>query len=72
MAQSLIQSWLETHVLDTWLGERQPWGWIRLSDWVKETHCVVETEWKFISVWFYDFLFYFLFFILLFLILLVR
>ena len=43
------------HILDTWLGEHQPWGWVRLSDWVKEIHCVVETEWKFISVWCYDF-----------------
>ena len=49
------------HILDTWLGEHQPWEWVRLSDWMKEIHCVVETEWKFISVWCYDFLFYFLF-----------
>ena len=24
VAQSLIQGWLETHILDTWLPERQP------------------------------------------------
>ena len=41
-----------------WLWERQPWGWSRLSDWVKETHCVVKAEWKFIFIWFYDFLFF--------------
>ena len=37
-AHNLIQGWLETHILYTWLWERQPWRWVRLSDWVKETH----------------------------------
>ena len=37
-AQSLIQGLLETHILYTWLWDRQPWRWVRLSDWVKETH----------------------------------
>ena len=63
-AQSLIQGWLEMHILDAWLGERQPWGRVRLSDWLKETHCVVETEWEYISVWFYDFLFIIFIFLL--------
>ena len=43
-AQSIIQGWLETHILNTWLRERQSWEWVRLSDCVKETHCVVEPE----------------------------
>ena len=56
-AQSLIQGLLETHILYTWLWERQPWGWVRLSDWVKET--LIKAEWKFIFIWFYDlFIFY--------------
>ena len=25
-------------------------GWVRLSDWVKETHCVVKAEWKCIFI----------------------
>ena len=29
------------------------------SDWVKETHCAVKAEWKFIFLWFYDFLFFY-------------
>ena len=28
----LIRGWLEKHILYTWLWERQPWGWVRLSD----------------------------------------
>ena len=28
------------------------------SDWVKETHCSVKAEWKFIFFWFCDFLFF--------------
>ena len=52
-AQSIIQGWLEMHILDAWLGERQPWGQVRLSDWSKEIHRVVETEWEYISAWFY-------------------
>ena len=27
------------------------------SDWVKETHCALKAEWKFIFLWFYEFLF---------------
>ena len=27
------------------------------SDWVKETHCAVKAEWKFIFLWFYIFFF---------------
>ena len=23
------------------------------SDWVKETHCVVKADWKYIFLWFY-------------------
>ena len=61
---SLIQGWLETHILYTW--ERRPWGWVRLSAWVKETHCVVKAEWKFIFIWFYGFLFFILLFIIFF------
>ena len=34
------------------------------SDWVKETHCAVKVEWKFISLWSYDFLFFILLFII--------
>ena len=63
-AQSLTKGWLEVHILDAWLGECQPWGRVRLSDWLKETHCVVETEWEYISVWFYDFLFIIFIFLL--------
>ena len=48
----------ETHILYTWLWEHQPWGWVRLSDWVKEIHCVVKAEWKCIFIWFCDFLFF--------------
>ena len=33
------------------------------SDWVKETHCAVKAEWKFIFLRFYDFLFFILLFI---------
>ena len=54
-----LQGWLETHISYTWLWERHPWGWVRLSDWVEETHCVVKAEWKCIFIWFYDFLFCF-------------
>ena len=34
------------------------------SNWVKETHCAVKAEWKFIFLWFYDFLFFILPFII--------
>ena len=37
-------------------------GWVRMSDWVKETHCVVKAEWKCIFIWFYDFSFFVLFY----------
>ena len=43
-AQCLIQALLEAHILYTWLWERHPWDWVRLSDWVKETQCVVKVE----------------------------
>ena len=36
------------------------------SDWVKETHCVVKAEWKYIFLWFYDFLFFILLFVIFF------
>ena len=29
------------------------------SDWVKETHCAVKAEWKFIFLWFYIYFFCF-------------
>ena len=41
-AQSLVLGLLETHILYTWLWQHRPWGWVRLSDWVKETYCVVK------------------------------
>ena len=34
------------------------------SDWLKETHCVVKAEWKYIFLWFYNFFifaFYYIF-----------
>ena len=34
------------------------------SDWVKERHCAVKAEWKFIFLWFYDILFFVLLFII--------
>ena len=34
------------------------------SNWVRETHCAVKAEWKFIFLWFYDFLFFILLFII--------
>ena len=34
------------------------------SDWMKETHYAVKAEWKFISLWFYDFLFFTLLFLI--------
>ena len=43
-ALSFIQGLLETRILYTWFWERLPWGWFRLSDSVKETHCVVKAE----------------------------
>ena len=45
----------------TRLRERQPWGWVRLSDWENEIYYVVKAEWKCISIWFCDFLFFILF-----------
>ena len=61
-AQSLIQGLLETYILYTWLWEYLPWGWFRLSDWVKET--LVKGEWKFIFICFFAFLFFICFYIL--------
>ena len=37
-----------------------PGDWL---DWVKQTHCAVKTEWKFIFLWFHDFLLFILLFI---------
>ena len=34
-----------------------------VSDWVNEIRCAVKAEWKFIFLWFYDFLFFILLFI---------
>ena len=38
-----------------------PGDWL---DWVKQTHCAVKTEWKFIFLWFNDFLLFILLFII--------
>ena len=64
-AQSLIQGLLETPISHTRLCKHQPWGWVRLSDWVKETQCVVKAEWKIFFIWFYDFYFLFAFYYIL-------
>ena len=68
-ALSLIQGWLETHILYTWLWERQPWGWVRLSEWVKETQCCKSRMemYFYLVLWFFIFYCFkkFLFFILL-------
>ena len=59
-AQSLIQGLLETHILYTWLWDRQPWRWVRLSDWVKETHCCKIG----MEIYFYLVLWFFIFYLL--------
>ena len=61
-AQSFIQGWLETHILYTRVWERQHWEWVRPSDWVREPHCVVKREWKFVFILFDDFFLFLLIF----------
>ena len=34
--------------------------YLALLDWVEKARCAVKTEWKFIFLWFYDFLFFIL------------
>ena len=38
-----------------------PGDWL---DWVKQTHCAVKMKWKFIFLWFHDFLLFILLFII--------
>ena len=38
-----------------------PGDWL---DWVKQTHCAVKMEWKFIFLWFHDLSFFILLFII--------
>ena len=59
-AKSLIQGLLKTHILYTWLWEHQPWGWVRLSDWVKETQCCKKE----MEIYFYLVLWFFIFYLL--------
>ena len=63
-AQSLIQGLLETYILYTWFWECLPWGWFRLSDWVKETLCCKMEMEIYFYLFFCLFIFYLLFVIL--------
>ena len=59
-AQSLIQGLLETYILYTWFWKCLPWGWFRLSDWVKETLCCKRG----MEIYFYLFFCFFIFYLL--------